>query len=177
MSIDANDPRLTAYALNELDETERARVDRFLESSVEGRQAVDEIRQAAEVLANGLADETTEGLSDRQRKAIESRIGRRKLRWLPISAVASVLLLIGFAWFTSSTHLAREVADRDMYRQPSTGMEMFKEPPPQATGLSRPAPSEEVDMYVFARDKVVLMSASPRAPHTAMPWSFSKCRR
>ena len=40
MSIDANDPRLTAYALGELNETERAVIESALEQNPELRAAV-----------------------------------------------------------------------------------------------------------------------------------------
>ena len=49
MQIDANDPRLTAYALNELDAEDQREVTALLKDSPEARDAVEEIRQAAEV--------------------------------------------------------------------------------------------------------------------------------
>src|SRR5215470_9138350 len=45
MTFDPNDPRLTAYVLGELDPAERPEIEAMLETSAEGRQAVEEIRQ------------------------------------------------------------------------------------------------------------------------------------
>jgi len=72
MSFDANDPRLTAYALDELDDAERAEVEKLLEQSPEARAAVEEIRQTAELLTGEFANEPVAALSAEQRRAIEA---------------------------------------------------------------------------------------------------------
>jgi secreted protein with Ig-like and vWFA domain len=71
MSFDANDPRLTAYALDELDEAERAQVEKLLEQSPGARAAVEEIRQAAELLTGELASEPVATLTAQQRELVE----------------------------------------------------------------------------------------------------------
>ena len=40
MTIEKDDPRITAYALDELDEAEREEFERWLEDHPEGRQEV-----------------------------------------------------------------------------------------------------------------------------------------
>ncbi len=57
LSLDPSDPRLTAYALGELDPAERAAVGAALEVSPECRQIVDEIEATAALLKHELARE------------------------------------------------------------------------------------------------------------------------
>src|SRR6185312_11053976 len=57
MTFDPNDPRLTAYVLGELDPAERPEIEAMLETSAEGRQAVEEIRQTIGWLTGQLSEE------------------------------------------------------------------------------------------------------------------------
>jgi len=50
--IDPDDPKLTAYALGELDASERAAIEAALEAHPEWRALVDEIQQTAALLSN-----------------------------------------------------------------------------------------------------------------------------
>jgi Ca-activated chloride channel homolog len=100
MKIDANDPRLTAYALGELtDDRERAELESALQESAEMRQLVEEIRQTAAMLADELKNESPIVLTQAQRSRVESRANKGN-RWFisrPVWAMASaaaVLLLI-----------------------------------------------------------------------------------
>jgi len=54
MTLDPDDPRLTAFALGELDPTEHALVEEMLIESAEGRLAVHEIRQTSQWLTEQL---------------------------------------------------------------------------------------------------------------------------
>src|SRR6516225_8592666 len=58
MTIDPNDPRVTAYVLGELDPPERAVVEAMLLESPECLQAVEEIRQTASWLTERLHEES-----------------------------------------------------------------------------------------------------------------------
>ncbi|UCC28708.1 MAG: von Willebrand factor type A domain-containing protein [Phycisphaerales bacterium] len=113
MSIDPNDPKLTAYALGELDDTERAEVEAQLKESEAARQTVNEIRETAALLTRELKAEPAPALSDDQRKAIESRAKqvyggdmksapakRLTLRrwWIPTSVAASLLIVVGIGY-------------------------------------------------------------------------------
>jgi len=75
MILDRNDPKLTAYALNELDDRERAEIETELEQSPALRRAVDEIRVTATWLEK--KDYSQSGpilsLTRKQRELIESR--------------------------------------------------------------------------------------------------------
>ena len=46
MTIDRNDPRLTAFVLNELEDREKAEVEAALQSSDELRSEIEKIREA-----------------------------------------------------------------------------------------------------------------------------------
>ncbi len=128
MKINPNDPKLTAYALGELDETERAELEAQIGKSEELRQAVDEIRHTAELLSNELQAEPLATLTFDQRRAIEAkaaslngkaaqtatehaRFWRRY--WIPTTTAASFLILIGAGvLLTTSVRSLRDQHDR-----------------------------------------------------------------
>src|SRR6185503_12278692 len=80
MKIDPNDPKLTAYALGELDEAEQAAVERELIRSDAARRAVDEIRAAAGLLKEELSSEPGFELSQSQNALVEHRLDLRTTR-------------------------------------------------------------------------------------------------
>ena len=104
--FDPDDPRLTAYALGELDEAERAEVEALLAESEEARAAVGEIEALGASLSEELASEPEVGLTDEQRGALEARLrggparGGRVLRMQRcLGGVAAALLVaVGGAW-------------------------------------------------------------------------------
>src|SRR5262245_34438433 len=65
-----DDPRLTAYALGELDAAEAAEVERLLAESPACRAAVEEIRDLAGMLTAELQREPVPALTETQRAAI-----------------------------------------------------------------------------------------------------------
>jgi Ca-activated chloride channel family protein len=68
--IQPDDPRLTAYALGELDPTEQESLEQLLFDSPEAQAAVREIRELAGLLATELRQEPVSGLTAAQRNAI-----------------------------------------------------------------------------------------------------------
>ncbi len=70
--IDANDPRLTAYVLGELDETDCQLVEEHLQTCEVSRAAVVEIRKTVQTLEAQLATEPALELTAEQRNAIEA---------------------------------------------------------------------------------------------------------
>ena len=50
LPFDPNDPRLTAYVLDELDAHDRAEIDRLIAESADARAAVEEIRETVAAL-------------------------------------------------------------------------------------------------------------------------------
>ncbi len=114
MSFDPNDPRITAYVLDELDAGQRQAFEAELAVSGELRQAVAATRQATEQLAAELRTEPLASLSGPRRdsvlqaarardtagatagQAMRSPAGRRA-RWL-LGGAAIAASLVGLCW-------------------------------------------------------------------------------
>ncbi len=69
-----DDPRLTAYALGELDPNERAQVEAMLADSAEARTALEEIRETIGLLSKELTFEPALTLTTSQRHAVEQAV-------------------------------------------------------------------------------------------------------
>ena len=77
MKIDANDPKWTAYALDEItDKRERAEIESVIRQSPEIAALVEEIRETAGWLKGELASEPVEALTPAQRKRIEMKAAK-----------------------------------------------------------------------------------------------------
>jgi Ca-activated chloride channel family protein len=74
-AFNPDDPRLTAFALGELDEQERAEFEQFLEGSEEAREAVSEIQETIGLLRDELVAEPAPSLTDEQRAAVAMASG------------------------------------------------------------------------------------------------------
>jgi anti-sigma factor RsiW len=70
MNFEPDDPRLTAYALGELDGAELREMEAHLLEDPAARRVVEEIRASAAMLKDGFGQETAVGLTDKQRVAI-----------------------------------------------------------------------------------------------------------
>jgi hypothetical protein len=112
MNISADDPRLTAYALGELSESERREIERELARSPELRSALEEIRATAAKLAEEFAGETTAqtfldataviARANDNRKIVS--LSRRAASIAALAAVAAAVTAV-FAWqFWANTH-------------------------------------------------------------------------
>jgi Ca-activated chloride channel homolog len=109
--INPNDPKWTAYVLGELDEGDRAAVERLLESSDEARTFVEDLKGASQALHGALASEVPPLLNSAQRAAVHTaaeardawpasgtRLPRLFAPWpvqwgLGLGAVAAVLIV------------------------------------------------------------------------------------
>jgi Ca-activated chloride channel family protein len=89
--FDADDARLSAYALGELDASERAEVERLLAGNEEARKFVDELRATATALERELADEALPELSATQRAQIAAAPRQRAVPIRAAVALASAL--------------------------------------------------------------------------------------
>ena len=121
-----DDPRLTAYALGELDPSEREELERLLEGSPAARAEVDEIRELAGALAAEFGREPVPALTIAQRETILSgrlpvvapvvparpRKARSRLMW-----VASLAAMAGMVVMTALVlpppHQTNEVLTTD----------------------------------------------------------------
>ncbi len=75
-----DDMKLTAYALGELDDADRANAEIMLRNSAFARRYVQSVRAMALQLSEELAGETVEGLTAIQRASLEQRIGQAAAR-------------------------------------------------------------------------------------------------
>ncbi len=126
MSIDANDPRLTGYALGELDAAECALVEALLSTSSDARKIVEETKHSAQLLVQELEREATCGLSTEESASVKDAIGgheesdvragtarRRWRRWIPVGIAASLLAgAITVSITVPTLSRARETAKR-----------------------------------------------------------------
>ena len=103
MKINPNDPKLTTYALGEIqDENDRKAIEEFLEQSEEARQEVDSIREAAVLLTSELQNEPTPVLSKQQHQEIAAKSRRQahpflilaRSRWGLVGGLAAAACLI-----------------------------------------------------------------------------------
>src|SRR5688500_6064867 len=79
--INPNDPKWTAYVLGELDEADRASVERLLEASANARALVNELKASASVLAEALAEESPDVLAPGQRAAVRTAADAGRTSW------------------------------------------------------------------------------------------------
>jgi len=73
MKIDPNDPRLTAYALGELDDNERAEIEALIKNDNDAQREVETIRRATSKVTEKLQSEPCPRLNPEQLAAIEER--------------------------------------------------------------------------------------------------------
>src|SRR4051812_25632715 len=112
--MNVDDPKLTAYALGELSEAERAKVERVLRESPEAHAFVNETHELAQVLKKEF-QRTLVNASDRPANLIDIRDDPwfwSIARPLAIAAVLAVLGLIS-AVFLSRYQIIPRIADRD----------------------------------------------------------------
>ncbi len=129
-TFDADNPRLTAYALGELDPTETAAIEQQLKNDASLRQAVEEIRQAASMLRAELAGEAGPGLTELQRQRIVQRpravtrtpfVFRARAIWsVTALAAAACLVIVVFVWNSNSPSNDR-VTIRQNEKTPANG--------------------------------------------------------
>lgn len=113
MNSKLDDPRLTAYALGELDETERGEVERLLEESPDARREVEEIRRLAGQLREELTGEPLGALDADARRKIETRMSAPPFRRrLPLALAASLLLVAGSSFIVLSLPHLSSVRER-----------------------------------------------------------------
>ncbi|MFO0552730.1 MAG: von Willebrand factor type A domain-containing protein [Polyangiaceae bacterium] len=74
-TIERDDPRLTAYALGELDEAERVAFEAALSNSPEARAELESIREISSLLSEELAKGAPSGMTSEQRTRIEKASG------------------------------------------------------------------------------------------------------
>jgi Ca-activated chloride channel family protein len=132
MKTNLDDPKLTAYALGELEGEDRAAMEALLVNSPEARRQVDEIRQTAQRLETELQKEPCPVLTTKQTKAIENELVDREenattqtqrdtkpwfLQLIPSFRLVEVIIVVGLiavlaALFLPSLAASKKKAQR-----------------------------------------------------------------
>jgi len=187
MKFELDDPKLTAYALGELNDTEKAEVEAFLNENEAARNEVAHIREAAQWLSAELAADKPEGLSELEQARIMDQAKKPKpARRVPRTVwvlAASALIMV---WLGSTMTLGPSMMS---YRQKSAmanrdfmavskakpvqlAQEQLASKPELSVSASAPAPAEAPatasDGYHPAWDSVGTKSMSQQAV-TGMP--------
>ena len=119
MTIDRDDPRLTAYALDELDAAEREAIEKELAGDTTARAEIEEIAALSRDLEQALADEPQPSLTDTQRDKITAAAPRPRARsrlGYRLAAASIVLTVCGMviaSMLTATQQWARPPSDRD----------------------------------------------------------------
>lgn len=181
MSYDPTDPRLTAYALDEMPAGERPAFEAGLDAA--DRAEIAALREVAALLREGLAEEAMPRLTDAQRAAIQQRAAppvRRQFRWvvwLAAAASLAVLTVLFRPGPRSAPVLATRFLDKDDARAESVSMDERSEPAPEPKAAPSPPAksgryqndlslSEQPELVVAEQEKraETVESAQPRPP-------------
>ena len=128
MKLSVNDPKITAYALGEIDDPkEREAMKAAVAASVELQQAVQDIREMANLLSEGLASEPAPDLSEFDKARMEKEPGKQPaarknvlnyiLTWPALSAavaaavVAMVFVPQGLLMYKAEEEAVDEAAE------------------------------------------------------------------
>ena len=166
MSLDFSDPRLTAYALDELDAAERAEVEAELAGDPERRRLVEEIRATARLLTEHFQNEPRPKLTPEQREAIEARLQTAK----PATPLVSRLLGHGRRVPQSLRDRVGSPpaeADRRFFGNVATGVNAVKVRPIEGGGQNTAVRKmEPLPLIVMSTQELPpgTSSRSPRSP-------------
>lgn len=136
MNAQFDEAKLTAYALGELDEADRAEIDRLLDKSPDARDEVESIRRLAGLLTEELSAEPTAALNATHRQNIEATLLAGKIRkWASRALAASFLLAVvglSASYFMPSLSRARDLEGNRSARLNRLGEEMYAHARPES---------------------------------------------
>jgi Ca-activated chloride channel homolog len=122
-------PKVTAYALDELEDGDRAALEKQIAGSPSAQRELDEIREAASALRAAFAAMPRHELEPEQRRAIEALASReagipaRRVRWLRLAgglAAAAAVVAVLFSVAMPSLLRARVAVHRSPMAAPAT---------------------------------------------------------
>ena len=168
MPITPDDPRLTAYALGELDESERPEVEALIADDPEAVRLLAEILSTARLLSDHLQTEATPGLAPEHRQAIETRLDsprtaglppaiKPRRRWAELAVAAALLglaatLIVPAMRTNTAARKPISLARNDLAAEPRAAKPrgaIFRAPAaPAATSSPSPSPeSSRLDSF------------------------------
>lgn len=178
MTINPNDPRITAFALGEMEEEERVKFEQEIASDPEILKSIDEINELAGFLSQEMSRESAPALTAQQKSHIHSQAGKPKPEkssswWggiftFPRFAGAMVLcaLIIGVLILAQPNYM-RVRQKSDLAQAPLKGVSLFDhdEKLPAYSEFRR---NRETESLVQVPEKhEVPASTSPRVPASA----------
>jgi Ca-activated chloride channel homolog len=121
MTLSQDDPKLTAFALGELDNSERSELQSAIDDSPELQRTVAEIKTLADALTNQFQFESIPSLT-RAPSRTDKRLGFRRTL-IPLSLAASVALVFAVTYdqFLPKLSPAREFANHEYFANPQPG--------------------------------------------------------
>ncbi len=130
-----DDPRLTAYALNEMEPAERAEFEKLLEGDASARQAVAEIRATGAMLSGALEHEPLTAASQPAADAYKpkARIIRFPQFYYLVSGMAAACFAVFFVYWQRT----QPVAEKRHYQE----VDLTKWKGADDTGTTGPAPA------------------------------------
>ena len=146
-SISPDDPRLTAYAFNEMAPAERAEFEQLLQQDAAARQAVEEIRAAGALLATALEHEPvaaeaaasgdTRRLDGGARKESGSKVIRFPQFYYMVSGLAAACFAVFFVYWqrTQPVMEKKHYTEVDLTRFQASDETGSPLPAPAATGM------------------------------------------
>jgi Ca-activated chloride channel family protein len=176
MVFDHDDPRLTAFALGELDPSETAEFEKLIADHEDARKHVDEIRQTAHWIAEGLKHEhdAVPALSLESHRLIDKTLGQKASpgtgrpwwrRAATLRSVAAILFgaaTIGWLSASLSTAARRErVLDRALFETGAAPALAPSVPARPAGGLST-AKAWDIAGAAPSRDRRMLPPLAPK---------------
>jgi Ca-activated chloride channel family protein len=192
MNLNHDDPRLTAYALGELEPAERADLDAELQKDPGLRQAVEEIRQTAISLREELSAEPCPRLLPDQREAVASRLEEpanivhlprwrlfRTAAWAAAAAGIMAVLAWQFWFATPAKQPAQQLAKLTPMAapQPATNPNLKLAAPTPLVTKTEPSPvAPAIDSTLqptpsvpLAIDKKITKTPAPAVESVAPP--------
>jgi Ca-activated chloride channel family protein len=178
MKIDPHDPRLTAYALGELDDAERADLEALLKDEEAARREVETIRRAATVLTDKLQSEPCPQLNPEQLAAINERFAFheqnthafpwwRILGWgVGLAGTTAILVAMMLPALNRATMRPRQFVSREVRLEPQPSA--APEPDSQFSPVTAAPQSKPVGIPVapptpMTKDRLA-MNYSPAQP-------------
>jgi hypothetical protein len=168
--MNVDDPKLTAYALDELDEPERSAIARAVADSPEGQQFVAETQELARALRSEYRRELQRGLiAPGKLTAIQDDGLWSKAGPLAIAAVIAVLAVVGAVVFSSNASHVSLPSRHDLSRQLSEAAAQPNQfAPVEAEDAARPGENEKLEAdagpYAFTGERpFVSVKSRPRS--------------
>ncbi len=177
MKLSKDDPRITAYALGEIEnDKERAEIEQAVAESEELQQAVREIREMGKLLAGSLAAEPAPELSEFDKARMEQRkpetetpsLMGKLLNWPALSALTAAAAVALLVFVLVPPYGARDNGVPDIEQLPTSQMVPAGKPAPpeerepQISQLEMELPVDELKRVEGRESNEYIVNLGPR---------------